>query len=211
MKSNNFFWNKFYDKNYRQYNADLNFLTLLYNFNNRKKFYKKKFLVIGAGDGVEAFEIARNKAEVWATDYSTESVKRLKSFNFRSKHKIKKIVLLDQRDLSTLPNNYFDLVVSWSVIGYISKKDALNFFKNIKKKIKKKGRMIILFSNYYRNMKNKTKAIVDNFNRTFYSSNQAKAIFKKNFKVIAETKLIHYLPPKKEIKMSRSLFLLERK
>ena len=78
-------WNNFYLKINRQFNADLNFLTLLYRFNNRSNFNKKKFLVLGAGDGPEAFEIARNKSEVWASDFSKQSIIRLRLFNSKSK------------------------------------------------------------------------------------------------------------------------------
>jgi len=209
MTNNN--WNKYYTDINRQFNADLNFLTLLYRYNDRKNFNKKKFLVIGAGDGPEAFEIARNDAEVWATDFSKESIKRLKLFNRNSKNKLKKIKLMDQRDLTILPDNYFDYVISWSVISYISRNEGKIFFENIKKKMKKKGKMIILFSNFYKNTVTGKNAIVDKFKRTFYSSSQAKKIFFKHFKSLAETGVMLFLPPNKKIKMSRSIFLLQKK
>ena len=204
-------WNNFYLNINRQFNADLNFLTLLYRFNNRRNFDKKKFLILGAGDGPEAFEIARNKSEVWASDFSKQSVKRLKLFNSQSKPKLKKILLMDQRDMSILPDNFFDYVVSWSVITYINRKDGKIFFENIKKKMKKKGRMIILFSNFYKNLFNGKNAMIDKFKRTFYSETQAIKSFSPHFKIIAKTKVINFLPPAKKIKMSRSLFLLESK
>ena len=77
--------------------------------------------------------------------------------------------------------------------------------------MKKKARMIILFSNFYKNLHNGKNATIDKFKRTFYSETQAIKSFSLYFKIIAKTKVINFLPPAKKIKMSRSIFLLERK
>ena len=68
------------------------------------------------------------------------------------------------------------------------------FFENIKKKMKKKGRMIILFSNFYKNLSNGKNAVIDKFKRTFYSETQAIKSFSPHFKIIAKTKVINFLP-----------------
>lgn len=113
--------------------------TILNIFRNELK--EMKMLDIGVGDGRTTLHFANLTKEYIGIDYSEQMIKECKK-EFKNKKNIH-IKIMDARNLKTLKENYFDLVLfSFNGIDYMNHKDRIKTFQEIKRVLKNNGNFI---------------------------------------------------------------------
>ncbi len=220
-------WSDFYFESRRQRHADLHFLHLFYRYSLFPNVDKKSALVVGAGDGVEAFEIARSFKNVYATDYAIASVERLKKFAVNDGVKNLIVQQLDQRNLDSSLIPLVDLIVSWSVISYINQKEAANVIKSFANHLNPGGKLIILFEGdessviSLRGTVSKgggtyqlSDAAIGNMpglEMTFYSQEAAKRLVERYFMINSISSRDTFLPPKGDYRVNQYFIVATKK
>lgn len=133
-------WDRKYAGAPRQRYPDLMFIHFLMRYAAKTPI--SNALVIGCGDGSEVFAIARLGAAVTGIDISSEATQR--TLEFARDEGLREAVatmVCDQRVLK-FPNSSFDLVVSWSVISYLSVEDAAKALSEIHRVLRPNGSFI---------------------------------------------------------------------
>lgn len=217
-------WSNFYSNAPRQRHADLQFLTLLHRYTNLEEL--SLALVLGAGDGVEAFELARFCEHVYATDYSEEAIQRINGFNDIDNIKNITTSCISQLELNDLEVANFDLVVSWSVISYINRRQAIDVIKQIANKLKNGGFLIILFEGDKSSIMSMDGTInigdgtyklsplargnMPNIEMTFYNKKSIYKILEPEFEVIAYAARDLYLPPEGDYRVNQHYIVAKK-
>lgn len=118
-------WDSFYSEHFakRLLYPEAQFLHLLHRYALKSPL--KRGVCVGAGDAPEAFACVRLGMDMTCVDISPTAVTRLNGFAETDgvADRLRALVA-DQRDLSVLPSDSFDLAISWSVISYLSEEEA---------------------------------------------------------------------------------------
>lgn len=217
-------WNEFYDGARRQSNCDLMFLTLLYRYALKEKD-TKRCLVIGAGDGVEAFEVSNNGIHVTATDFSEISVTRMKSFVHAEKNPLIDVQQMDQRDVQHLGKSIFDLVVSWSTLSYLSFDEAKDVVQGVRETLTRGGVFIVLFEDFGSDLRSQAGVVETGFQQvrlpansvvnpdlemTFFTEDDVKNTFAAGFDVVASCARTIQIPPDATFNIAQRMYVLKK-
>ena len=222
-------WNDYYKNIRRQRHCDLLFLTLLYRSAGLvlSKIDGQSALVIGAGDGAEAFELCRIGYNVLATDISENAISRIEQFNQKEEHFSNlKTKVIDQRELKNI-NKKFNIVISWSTLSYLPYNELQAVVDSISVLLKDENSCAILLfedkrSNLYlqqgaENTSNNryklpnTSKVNPGLEMTFLNELEIREILFSNFTVLASTYREVHLPPSHELIISQSIYVVRRK
>jgi 2-polyprenyl-3-methyl-5-hydroxy-6-metoxy-1,4-benzoquinol methylase len=216
-------WNAFYDGARRQANCDLQFLTLLYRYALKEKDVAT-CLVIGAGDGVEAFEISTNGIRVTATDFSEVSVMRMKAFAHADKNPLIDARQLDQRKIGDLGKEQFDLVVSWSTLSYISYAEAKQVVADVRGVLTPGGVFIVLFEDFASHLRSQPGAVETGHQQyrlpsssvvnpdlemTFFKEDDIENEFTDGYRILAKCSRTIQIPPKATFDIAQRMYVLQ--
>lgn len=108
-------------------------------FNEIKPFVKGDVLEVGSGIGTISKRLVRDFDNVCLTDISDEYISNLKKFR---KAKVTKLNLEKLSDFKKFKEESFDSIVCLNVLEHV--KDDLFSVKQMKKLLKKNGKMVIL-------------------------------------------------------------------
>lgn len=222
-------WDRKYAESRPQRHADLLFLNFFYrqylDKRNISSKEKPKALILGCGQGVEAFEIATNGFTVHATDTSPTAIEYVQSKTKSSSLKSFASQILDQRKLDQLSDpGPYDIIVSWSVISYITRREAVDVLAGLSKLLRdQESRLLILFENIDSSAPHQTGAIrvegntyqmpsvsrvQDDVQMTFYSSDESEALLlQSGFKVSAKSHRSLSLPPTSDFEVVQDIYL----
>lgn len=215
-------WDKVYTDGPRLRYPDLMYIHFLMKYVPLEK--TKTALILGPGDGTEAFPLARLGIKTTGVDLCEKAAERLNKF--AQEDGFANLITAsqgDQRDLSRFPANSFDLVVSWSVISYLTKEDGQKAINEINRVLKPGGSFIGLLEStehtgytqdgaikvsdkdttfqFPVNTKQSRAGLV----MTFYDANESKTSL-KSFKQLAMSHRVMSLPPDLESKVGQWMF-----
>jgi len=135
-------WNKSYLNNPRLLYPDAMFLHFLHKYARKNRDIKNS-IVIGCGDGVEAFALAKLGIKAHCVDFAENSIKRVQKFAKEDNMEdFIDTTVSDQADLSAFPDDSFDLATSWSVISYGTFQDGMKAISEIYRVLKPGGQFI---------------------------------------------------------------------
>lgn len=135
-------WNRVYEKSPRLRYPDLMFVHFLMRYAWPRGGIRSA-VCIGEGDGPQALAIARLGVHVTCVDLSEVAVARLEQFaRDDGLGEQVEVQVGDQRRLEGLPDNGFDLALSWSVISYGMPGDGVRAVREIHRVLRPGGSFI---------------------------------------------------------------------
>tara|TARA_B100000029_G_C17561654_1_gene953602 strand:- start:1484 stop:2122 length:639 start_codon:yes stop_codon:yes gene_type:complete len=109
-----------------------------------KQNTKLNICVLGAGNGWDAVNFAKNGHEVTAVDFAQKAVNNMA--NLAKKEKINlKILKLDIFRLKDFYSNYFDVIVEYTCFCAIHPKDRIRYIELVNKILKPGAQLVALF------------------------------------------------------------------
>jgi len=163
----------------------------------KKSTSKGKALDIGCGQGRHTILFAENSFDSYGIDYIEMAIKEAK---IEAKSRNLKNIYFKVMDLFSLDfrNNFFDVVLDWSVLDHIESKNWDKYLKNILKVLKVGGFLILTeFSANDKRIKDKTKNFYyhDKQYDHFFREDEIRKLFSKNFDIIEINETILKQPP----------------
>lgn len=135
-----FSWGKYEEM--RKLRYDINYY--MHGFYPFESCKNKKILEIGCGGGIDSIEYSRNGGNVWATDFTDESVEYLSGRVKRNDFKNIKVEKVDVRDIP-YEDNFFDIVHIYGILHHITNVD--NGVREILRVLKPGGSVYAMFYN----------------------------------------------------------------
>lgn len=158
----------------------LKFLSII-----KQNLRSGKALDIGCGQGRHTFMFAENGFEAYGIDFLerpiAEAIDRAKTEKNPGVH----FSVMDALNLDFL-DNYFDVVLDWSVLDHIYPKDWSTYVRNIDRVLKKDGYLILSeFSSKDTRITDQAKNYSDESNYDhFFRDDEIKDLFQDKFDII---------------------------
>lgn len=146
---------------------------------------KGRALDIGCGQGRHTFFLAQNGFEAFGIDFLerpiTEAKQRAENEQIHNVH----FQVMDVLNLD-FPDNYFDVVLDWSVLDHIYPKDWGTYLQNIRRVLKQDGFLILTeFSARDKRITDPGKNFSDGANYDhFFREDEIKNLFKHHFDIV---------------------------
>ncbi len=156
-----------------------------------------KALDIGCGQGRHALYLAQQGLESYGIDYLVrpiqEAKETAKKLNLSNAHfKVTDLFNLE------FPENYFDLIIDWSVLDHVHPNEWNIYLKNILKVLKVNGYLCLIeFSASDSRIKNKLKnfAMDKGSYDHYFREDELKTLFSNNFDFVKTEESILGTPP----------------
>lgn len=142
-------------------------------------------LDIGCGQGRHTFLLAENGFEAYGIDFLERPIHDAQERSRQENNTHVHFSVADVLNLS-FPENYFDVVIDWSVLDHIYPKDWDKYLINIKKVLKTNGYLILIeFSSEDRRITDIHKNSRDEANYDhFFREDEISNLFGKDFDII---------------------------
>ena len=146
-------------------------------------------LDIGCGQGRHTFMLAENGFDAYGIDFLERPVVEAQDKAKNEKLQNIHFKVMDVLDLD-FPDNFFEVILDWSVVDHIYPKDWAKYFENINRVLKKDGFLILTeFSVRDKKITDPSKNYSDGANYDhFFREDEIENLFKEKFNIL---KVIH--------------------
>lgn len=142
-------------------------------------------LDIGCGQGRHTFMLAENGFDAYGIDFLERPVVEAQDKAKNEKLQNIHFKVMDVLDLD-FPDNFFEVILDWSVVDHIYPKDWAKYFENINRVLKKDGFLILTeFSVRDKKITDPSKNYSDGANYDhFFREDEIENLFKEKFNIL---------------------------